>query len=288
MSNHITEEEFLEASYIYLRKRIHIIPQIALVLGSGLGECFPDFQLIDSISYDEIPYFPIATVNEHKGRYLVGLIHQVPIILMQGRVHYYEGYSMNEVIRPIRLMKMLGANILFLTNSSGSINSDYKPGDLVLIQDHIASFVPNPLRGMNIKSIGTRFPDMSTIYSKRLGNIVVEAAECMSIALRKGVYLQTAGPSFESPAEIRMYGRMGADIVGMSTACEAIAARHMGMEVVGISCVSNMASGISKRELSMEEVVEITNRVKAKFAGFLHACVKQIIVEEKQNEDKII
>lgn len=275
----VVEEEKIEEAVHYIEQFIACNPKVAIVLGSGLGESIRDFKASQSLLYRDIPYFPSATVEEHKGVFLFGTLHDVPVVFMQGRVHYYEGYSVEEVVRPIRILRMLGVEKLILTNSSGAVNEAYSPGDMVVIEDHIASFVPNPLRGRNMDTIGPRFPDMSHIYHKDMQTIIKDAAKELNIPMQSGVYLQTAGPSFESPAEIRMYRTLGADLVGMSTACEAIAARHAGMQVGGISCVSNMASGISKENLTMKEVVENADKLRDKLGALIGLCVKNIAKE---------
>ena len=206
------------------------------------------------IEYSDIKDFPLSTVPGHAGRFIFGYVGEVPVVCMKGRIHYYEGYPISDVVLPTRLMKMMGIKILFLTNASGGISSDFKAGDFMLITDHISSFAPNPLVGENIDELGTRFPDMSGVYDKDLQDIIKQAAKDNNIAIKEGVYLQTTGPSFESPAEIRAFKGMGADCVGMSTVVEAIAANHMGLRICGISCVSNMAAGISPTPLTHEEV----------------------------------
>ena len=217
------------------------------------------------IPYSEIPGFPVSTVPGHDGRFIFGNLGGVSIVCMKGRVHYYEGYAIEDVVLPIRLMRLLGAEILFLTNASGGINKAYHAGDFMLIRDHISTFVPNPLIGKNIDELGTRFPDMSSVYDKELCAVIKDVAKSEGIDLKEGVYAQLTGPSFESPAEIRMLGALGADAVGMSTVVEAIAANHMGMRICGISCVCNLAAGISKKPLTHDEVQEAANAAAPKF-----------------------
>lgn len=255
MERNIVEKK-LDNCYKFLKSKINITPYVAIVLGSGLGNVIKGVSNMQIINYSDIPDFPISTVDGHRGRYLFGYIENIPIVIMQGRVHYYEGYDMPDVVLPIRIMRMLGAKKIILTNSSGGVNYDYQPGQLVLVKDHIASFIPNCLRGTNISFLGTRFPDMSQIYSGYLRDIVKDLAKKMNIHIKEGVYLQTLGPSFESPAEINMYRTLGVDLVGMSTACEAIAAKHAGMEICCISVVSNLASGMTDHILTIEEVSE--------------------------------
>ena len=251
-------------------------PEVALVLGSGLGE-FADQLTIDAkIPYADIPHFPVSTVAGHDGCFMLGRVEGCPVLIMKGRVHYYEGYSMQEVVMPVRVMQMLGAKILILTNAAGGINASYKPGILVRITDQITSFVPSPLIGANLDSIGTRFPDMSHVYDTELGEQMEAVAKKQRIALEEGVYLQTTGPNYETPAEIRMYRTLGADLVGMSTACEAMAARHAGMRVVGVSCVTNMAAGMSKTELNHKEVQETADRVAQDFQTLIYKFIAEI------------
>ena len=200
---------------------------------------------------------------------MFGKLSGVPTVVMQGRVHYYEGYSMSQVVLPIRVMGMLGARFLLLTNAAGGMNPSFAPGDLMVITDHIATAVDNPLRGENLSFLGPRFPDMSEVYSARLRDVMFDAADRCKIPLRAGVYVQLSGPSYETPAEIRMYRMLGGDAVGMSTACEAIAARHMGLEVGGISCITNMAAGVSDTPLSHEEVQTTATRLSGQFSELL-------------------
>jgi purine-nucleoside phosphorylase len=247
------------------KEKIDFTPRVALVLGSGLGDYANDIRVEATLDYHDIEGFPVSTVPGHAGKFIFGYVGDVPVVCMQGRVHYYEGYEMSDVVLPARLMKLMGAEILFLTNASGGIKQGMQAGDFMLITGQIGCFVPSPLRGANIDELGVRFPDMSQIYDKELQRIVKRAAMELSIDLKEGTYLQLSGPQFETPQEITMCRTMGADAVGMSTACEAIAARHMGMRVVGISCISNTAAGISSVPLSHEEVQETADRVAPQF-----------------------
>lgn len=275
MKKKITYKELQEAC-IYVQKQLPYQPEVALVLGSGLGE-FADQLTIDAkIPYADIPQFPVSTVAGHDGCFMLGRVEGCPVLIMKGRVHYYEGYSMQEVVMPVRVMQMLGAKILILTNAAGGINASYKPGILVRITDQITSFVPSPLIGANLDSIGTRFPDMSHVYDTELGEQMEAVAKKQRIALEEGVYLQTTGPNYETPAEIRMFRTLGADLVGMSTACEAMAARHAGMRVVGVSCVTNMAAGMSKVELNHKEVQETADRVAQDFQTLIYKFIAEI------------
>lgn len=248
-------------------------PAVAIVLGSGLGDYAQDIKIIGEVDYHDIEGFPVSTVPGHDGKFIFGYVEDVPVVCMKGRVHYYEGYDISDVVMPVRLMKLMGAKTLFLTNASGGINKNFKAGDFMMITDQISSFVPNPLIGENIEELGTRFPDMSHVYDPELQEIIRKAAKNNDIDLKEGVYAQMTGPSFESPAEIKMLGIAGADAVGMSTVVEAIAANHMGMKICGISFVSNPAAGISKTPLTHEEVQEAANNAAPKFRKLVSASV---------------
>ena len=218
-----------------------------------------------TIDYSSIDGFPVSTVPGHKGRFIFGHVNGVPAVIMQGRVHYYEGYAMSDVVLPVRLMKMMGAQILFLTNAAGGVNYDFSAGDFMIIRDQIACLVPSPLIGANLDELGPRFPDMSQIYDNDLREIIKECAAKRGINVQEGVYVQFTGPAYESPQEVKMSRIMGGDAVGMSTACEAIAANHMGMKICGISCISNLACGMSAQPLSHKEVQEVADRVSPLF-----------------------
>ena len=251
--------------YDSVKDRIPFAPDVALVLGSGLGDYADHIQVEAAIDYHEIEGFPVSTVPGHKGRFVFSHIGGVPVVLMQGRVHYYEGYAMTDVVLPIRLMKLMGARILFLTNASGGVNFDFAAGDLMLIRDQISSLVPSPLIGPNLDELGPRFPDMSHIYDEDLRSLIRECAAELDIPLREGVYVQFTGPAYESPQEVRMCRILGGDACGMSTACEAVAANHMGMKICGISCISNLACGMTDQPLSHKEVQETADRVAPRF-----------------------
>ncbi len=257
--------EKLVRCYESVRARISFEPKVALVLGSGLGDYGNDIEVTASIPYSEIEGFPVSTVPGHAGQFIFGYVDTVPVVCMQGRVHYYEGYPISDVVLPARLMRMMGAEILFLTNASGGINTEFGAGDFMLITDHISNFAPNPLIGENIEELGTRFPDMSEVYNKELCEVIRKAASDNGIPLKEGIYVQLTGPSFETPAEIRMLKTLGADAVGMSTVVEAIAANHSGMKVCGISCVCNLAAGLSPDPLTHEEVQAAANEAAPKF-----------------------
>ena len=258
------------------QKKINFKPEVALILGSGLGDYADDIKVVDTLDYHDIEGFPVSTVPGHKGRFIFGYVGDVPVVCMQGRVHYYEGYEMSDVVLPTRLMKMMGAKVLFLTNAAGGIKQGFQAGDFMLINGQISSFVPSPLRGANIDELGTRFPDMSHIYDEDLQTIVKKTALNLNIPLKEGVYVQFSGPAYESPEEITMARMIGADAAGMSTACEAVAANHMGMKIVGISCISNMASGISPVPLTHTEIQETADRVAPMFKQLVTESIKNI------------
>lgn len=259
-----------------VQKKITFKPETALILGSGLGDYADTMEVVETLDYHDIEGFPVSTVPGHKGRFVFGYAGGVPIVAMQGRVHFYEGYKPQDVVLPIRLMKLMGAKVLFLTNAAGGINRSFNAGDFMLITDQISMSVPSPLIGENIDELGVRFPDMSEVYSRRLRKIIENAAVTAGVPLRKGVYIQTTGPQYETPAEIRAYERLGADAVGMSTAIEAIAARHAGMEICGISCISNLAAGISVNPLTHAEVQETADRVAPLFKKLVTQAIKDI------------
>ena len=270
-----TEKELNDICNILNEKLSGRKPEIGIVLGSGLGSFAEKLEDSIYINYQDIPGFPVSTVSGHNGRFVVGKLFGHEVIVMQGRVHYYEGYSMKKVVLPVRLMCMIGIKQLILTNAAGGINLNFKPGTLMAITDQITTFVPSPLIGPNIEDLGVRFPDMSEVYDRTFVGIIEKAAEELGIDLKKGIYLQTTGPQYETPAEIRMFRKLGADAVGMSTTVEAVAARHAGVKVAGISCITNMAAGISGEPLSHEEVKETADRVKDEFEKLLLLSVKK-------------
>ena len=269
--------EKLVSCYECVRKKTDFVPKVAIILGSGLGDYASNIQVETEVPYGDIDGFPVSTVPGHAGKFIFGYIENVPVVCMKGRVHYYEGYPISDVVLPVRLMKMLGAEILFLTNAAGGVNTTFHPGDLMLIRDHIACFSPNPLIGPNIDELGVRFPDMSCVFNKELQDIIRNTAKENGIYIQEGVYAYLTGPSFESPADIRMMRVLGADAVGMSTVPEAIAANHMGMKICGISCISNLAAGMTQNPLTHEEVQETADMAAAAFQKLVTESVKKIV-----------
>ncbi len=235
-------------------------PELGAVLGSGLGDFVSQIEVVGTVPYNEIPGLPVSTNKAHKGQFVFGYFQGIPVVLMQGRIHCYEGYTSEEAVAPIRLMKLLGIKGLILTNAAGAINTSFHPGDLMMIDDHIACLIKSPLIGENIEQFGTRFPDMSDIYSETITDQIVTEANKEGLNVQRGVYMQFYGPQYESKAEIRMARAMGADAAGMSTAIEAIAANHVGIKTVGISLLTNMAAGILKEKLSDAEVLEVAEK----------------------------
>lgn len=263
--------------YKSFREKISFQPKAAIVLGSGLGDFADTIRIEAELPYSEIEEFPVSTVPGHAGRFIFGYVGEVPVVCMKGRVHYYEGYPIGDVVLPTRLMKLMGAEILFLTNASGGVNYEFQAGDLMMITDHISCFVPNPLIGANMEEFGTRFPDMSTVYDRKLQDILRKTAQEYDIPMKEGVYLQLTGPSFESPAEIRMARTLGADAVGMSTVVEAITANHMGMRICGISCVCNLAAGMTDNPLTHEEVQAAADQAAPLFTKLVSESVKKFM-----------
>ena len=260
--------------YEDVRKRTVFVPKVAVVLGSGLGDYAEDIRVEYELPYSEIEGFPVSTVPGHAGKFIFGYIDQVPVACMKGRVHYYEGYPVSDVVLPVRLLKLMGAEILFLTNAAGGVNTSFHAGDLMLIRDHISAFAPNPLIGPNIDELGPRFPDMSKVYDRELQKLIAGKAKENHIYLQEGVYAQMTGPSYESPAEIRMLRMLGCDAVGMSTVVEAITANHMGMRICGVSCICNLAAGLSANPLSHQEVQEAADMAAPHFKMLVTESVK--------------
>lgn len=259
-----------------VRSRVDFEPEVALVLGSGLGDYAEEIEIKATLDYHDIEGFPVSTIPGHKGRFVFGYVGKVPVVIMQGRVHYYEGYPMQDVVLPARLMKMMGAKVLFLTNAAGGVNGNFHAGDFMLMNDHISTFVPSPLIGANIDEFGPRFPDMSQVYDRDLRDLIKGAAKELQIPLQEGVYIQLTGPAYESPAEVKMCRTLGADAVGMSTACEALAANHMGMKICGISFISNLACGMTDQPLSHKEVQEAADKAAPLFKKLVTASIEKI------------
>ena len=259
-----------------LKSKLDRQPKMALILGSGLGPLANELEEATVIPYTDLPYFPKPTVEGHAGQFVIGSLNGVTVLAMQGRYHFYEGYSLEQVTFPVRVLKAIGIETLVVTNAAGGVNESYEPGDLMLIKDHINFMGQNPLIGPNDNALGVRFPDMSSVYDKEYRELAKEIAASHEIKLQEGVYCAVTGPTYETPAEVRMFRTLGADAVGMSTVPEAIVARHGGMKVLGISCITNLASGILDQPLSHEEVIETSERVKATFIQLIKAIVEKI------------
>lgn len=261
----------------YVEERINIKPEIGMILGSGLGEMAEYIEDRVAINYVDIPGFPVSTVEGHAGRLVAGKLMGKPVLAMQGRFHFYEGYPMEEVTFPVRVMKLLGIKYLIVTNAAGGVNREFEPGDLMAINDHINMMGSNPLKGKNLDQFGPRFPAMTGAYDKQLLDIAHQCATRKQIQLRSGVYCSVQGPSYETPAEIKMVETIGGDAVGMSTVPEVIVARHCGIKVLGISCITNMAAGILDRPPNHEEVLEVGRQAKDKFIALLKEIIKQML-----------
>ena len=272
MSNPVYEK--LQACVKAVREKTDFVPDVALVLGSGLGNYAENIKNETEINYSDIPGFPVSTVPGHAGKFIFGYLDDVKVVCMKGRVHFYEGYDVTDAVLPARLMKLLGAKILFLTNAAGGLGEGFKAGDLMLITDHVSIFAPNPLIGPNVDELGPRFADMSNVYDKDLADVIRKVAKEQDIDIKEGVYCQLTGPSFESPAEIRLLGKLGVSAVGMSTVIEAIAANHMGMRICGISCISNLAAGISEKPLCHEEVQKAADKTAPLFTKLVTESIK--------------
>ncbi len=267
----------LRNCYDSIKDKIPFEPKVALVLGSGLGDYAEQLEIRGTIDYHDIEGFPVSTVPGHKGRFVFARINEVPAVLMQGRVHYYEGYPMSDVVLPVRLMKLMGAQILFLTNAAGGVNYDYGAGDFMLIKDQISCFVPlTRWWGRTWRSWDQGFPDMSHIYDEDLRDIIRSTALELGIRIQEGVYVQLTGPAYESPHEVKMCRILGGDAVGMSTACEAVAANHMGMKICGISCISNLACGMTDVPLSHKEVQEASDKMAPLFKKLVSESIRKL------------
>lgn len=267
--------EKLLSCYEAVRQRTDFVPKVGLVLGSGLGDYAKEVRVVSELPYGEIGGFPVSTVPGHAGKFIFGYVGETPVACMKGRVHYYEGYPISDVVLPIRLLKLMGAEILFLTNAAGGVNTSFHAGDLMMIKDHISAFAPNPLIGPNLDELGVRFPDMSNVYDGELQKLILKKAKENHIFLQEGIYAQLTGPSYESPAEIRMLRMLGCDAVGMSTVAEAIAANHMGMRICGISCISNLAAGMTASPLSHAEVQEAADMAAPGFRKLVTEVIKE-------------
>lgn len=272
------EKDQLEKALHFLKDKIGLAPELGIILGSGLGSFADLIEEKTVIPYQDIPYFPLSTVEGHAGQWVFGKVDGQSVVVMQGRFHYYEGYSMKEVTFPIRVMQGLGVKGLIVTNAAGGINPDFRPGDLILIKDHINMMGDNPLRGANLSSLGPRFPDLSEGYNLAWRQRALEKMPNYELRPLEGVYAAMSGPNYETPAEIRFLRTIGADMVGMSTVPEVLVANHGGMRVLGISCVTNMAAGILPQKLSHAEVMETADRVTKQFVSFVRGLIKELTV----------
>lgn len=268
--------ETIQEATTYIQSKISTNPTIGLILGSGLGELADQIENPVKISYTDIPHFPTSTVAGHKGQLVMGTLEGQDVIAMQGRFHYYEGYSMEQVTFPVRVMKQLGVESMIVTNAAGGINKTFKPGDLMIITDHINQMGTNPLIGPNNDQLGVRFPDMSQIYDREYIEYAAGCAEEIGLHVKKGIYVGNTGPVYETPAEVNMLRTLGADAVGMSTVPEVTVAGHAGIRVLGVSCISNMAAGILDQPLSHEEVIETTEKVKETFLKFIKKIMRML------------
>lgn len=267
--------EKLRESSDYIRKRIGDGPvDMAIVLGSGLGDLADSIENAVAVDYHDIPHFPVSTVPGHKGRLVAGTLEGQRVVCMQGRFHYYEGWSLQECVYPVQTFNVMGIGKLFLTNAAGCVNTSWQPGDLMIITDHIKLMGDSPLRGQNPDELGPRFFDMSSVWDAQARETALAAAQKCAVNVRQGVYMLFGGPQFETPAEVRLARILGADAVGMSTVPEAIAASHMGMKTLGISCLTNMGAGILDQKLNHEEVLETGERVKASFTALVREIVR--------------
>lgn len=266
----------IETAATFINDKLTARPEIGLILGSGLGVLAEEIENPVQITYEDIPNFPVSTVEGHAGRLVIGELEGKTVLAMQGRFHFYEGYGLDEVTFPVRVMRQLGIDKVIVTNAAGGVNPAFEAGDLMMITDHINNVGINPLIGPNDAELGVRFPDMSTAYDRKYQELMEEVAETLEIPVQKGVYVWNSGPSYETPAEVRMLQQVGGDAVGMSTVPEVIVAKHSGMKVLGISCISNMAAGILDQPLSHEEVMETTEKVKADFLKLVRGIVRRL------------
>lgn len=271
------EMDMIQKCVEEIRKRTMVIPEIGIILGSGLGDYADNIEDKMCIPYGELPNFPVSTVSGHSGQFVIGKIHGKMVIAMQGRVHYYEGYSQRQITLPVRIMKHLGIKKMVITNAAGGVNEKFEPGTLMMISDHINYSGSNPLLGENMDELGPRFPDISNTYPKEYRSRLKELAASQGISLKEGVYMMFSGPCYETPAEVRMARAVGADAVGMSTVPEAIVCAHMGIPVLGISCITNLAAGILDQPLDHEEVIETADRVKKIFIQVLDTAISEVL-----------
>lgn len=264
----------VKESVEFIKRKISFEPEIGIILGSGLGDMADKVEDRIVIKYEEVPNMPVSTVHGHAGQFVCGTLEGKKVIMMQGRFHFYEGHEMRALALPIHIMKFLGVQSLIVTNACGGVNTTFVPGDLMLIGDHINFTGSNPLIGKNYEEIGPRFPDMSTAYNREYMKLAKEVGASLNIDLKEGVYMMFTGPTYETPAEVRMARILGADAVGMSTVPEVVVANHCGLKVLGISCITNMAAGILDQPLNHEEVIETSKMVKEKFVSLVKGIVK--------------
>ena len=265
-----------EQALAAVREHTDFVPKIGIVLGSGLGGLADDIEVVTRIPYSELEGFPRSTVDGHKGEYIFGYLGSVPVVLMNGRVHFYEGYPMQKVVLPVRVMALMGVEAIILTNAAGGLNKNFHPGTLMCITDQNTAFVPSPLIGPNDSRLGVRFPDVSAVYDKELQALLHQTADELGIELEDGVYLQITGPAYETPNEVAMYAMLGADAVGMSTGCEGVALCHMGMRVLGITCITDMAIANTTFETSHDEIQKVANRAGKELQKLVKAMVKKM------------
>ncbi len=260
----------------FIQKKVDFVPDVLVILGSGLGSMADEVTDRIVLPYDEIDDFLVSTVEGHEGQFVFGSYKGKKVVMMQGRFHYYEGYSMKEVTLPAYVMRKLGVKNMVVTNACGGVNTEFTPGDLMLIEDHLNFTGNNPLMGQNFDEFGPRFPDMSKVYNRDLMALAEKIAKEENITLKRGVYAIYTGPSYETPAEIRAYRTLGADAIGMSTVPEAIVANYAGMRVLGVSCITNMASGILDQPLNHDEVIEVSTRVRGSFTTLISRVIEEM------------
>lgn len=268
--------EYIKEASQYVKNHIKSTPKIGIILGSGLGDLADQVKDKIIVKYSDVPYLPVSTVKGHAGQFVFGKLGEKDVVMMQGRFHYYEGNKMGDLALPIYIMKMIGVEELIVTNAAGGVNVSFKPGDLMLIKDHINFAGNNPLIGKNVDEMGERFPDMSSAYNKELFELSKNVSKKIGVDVVEGTYFMMTGPSYETPAEIKMIRILGGDAVGMSTVPEVIAANHCKIKVIGISCITNMAAGILEQPLNHKEVIETSNKVKDKFIRLVSEIVKEL------------